>query len=853
MRKKKKAIGKVLLSLLLGISAGLFFLWPFSSEPAAESLAPAETPAAESGELSPSELSAAASLTDELRETESAPEEPPLSAAAPEAEPEPEPEPEVFIPDENAEKIRVSELMVKNRATLPDEDGDFPDWIELENISGDTVELTGWTLRDSEKSPGWALPETVLGPGERLLIFASGKDRAGHASFSLSAGETLQIFTPNGTPVQELTCPDGEADRSWLPDGQGGWEECLYPTPGLPNTAESYAALMERREPESPLVINEVCTYNKDGRWKAQVGISDWIELKNVSDSPVQLSDYYVSDDVDRRLLYQLPDQTLAPGEFFLLMCNTEESLLGAAPLCMKFALDSTTDRVYLSRADGSLADYVSLRGIPYGASFGRMPGQNGWFYIPEPSPGKNNENGARRVSASPLSLTPDGVYNGVETVTVSLEGGGTIYYTTDGSYPDRSCAVYSGPITVTATSLVQAICVEEGALPSPALTLSFFLNENHVLPVVSLVSNDGRLYNLYYNRTRGLEIPCNLAFYEEGGGFNIPCGIKMHGETSLVLPKKNMSVRFRGAYGQEELHYDVFQDGGVCDFSNLLLRAGQDYYHTIVRNELCTELAGKVSDSLIVSRNRYCVLYMDGKYMGIYALGEKLNEAMYAHQLGVSKDSVTVETSPLDGTHAMYREVFVYAMNHDLSQPEYYQELCTRLDVDSFIDWILLEGFFANDDLTYGNVRYCRSLEGDGRWRLMFYDLDSTFHAADNAYANLLSTWARRDRQVGQLANMLLRSPQFRRSLLERASEMLPALSNEQLLAELDLLCNEIDPEVERDYNRNTMNKSSWTQSVKTLRQFLIDSDWNASCTRYLCYYLNVTSEEKALYFPGF
>ena len=859
-KKKEKSIGKILLCLSLGIAAGLFFLWPFSPPSDAEGMVSPETPAAELSELAlpqqtdlaPVPETAAAPDVAPAPETAPAPEAAPVLISAPEAEPE---ETEALPPsDENAWKIRVSELMVKNRATLPDEDGDFPDWIELENISGDTVELTGWTLGDSEKRPGWTLPETRLGPGERLLIFASGKDRPGHASFSLSAGETLRIFTANGTPVQELVCPDGEADRAWLPDGEGGWTESLYPTPGLPNTAESYARLMEQRVTDSPLVINEVCTYNKTGRWKGQVGISDWIELKNVSSAAVQLSDYYVSDDVDQRLLYQLPDRSLAPGEIFLLMCNEEESLLGAAPLCMAFELDSTADRVYLSRGDGSLADYVSLRGIPYNASFGRMPGQNGWFYLPEPSPGRDNSGGARRVSASPVSLTPDGIYNGVSSVDVTLEGSGAIYYTTNGAYPDRSCVPYSGPITVTSTTLVRAICVEEDALPSPALTLSFFLNEDHVLPVVSLVSNDGGLYNLYYNRTKGVELPCNLAFYEARGSFNIPCGIKMHGETSLQLPKKNMSVRFRGTYGQEELHYDIFQDGGVADFTNLLLRGGQDYYHAIVRNELCTELALAVSDRVIVSRNRYVVLYMDGRYMGIYALGEKLNEAMYAHQMGVSKDSVTVETPPLDGKHAMYREVISYAMNHDLSQPEYYEELCARFDVDSFIDWIILEGCFANDDLTYGNVRYCRTLEGsDGRWKLMFFDLDSTFYHADTCFSNLLSTWARNSRQVATLIDRLLRSPQFRTSLLERASVLIPELSNERILAELDLLCTEIDPEVERDYNHNLMDKSAWEWNVDWLRDFIGNNDWNSICAHNFCYYINATAEERALYFPGY
>ena len=845
MGKKRHLNGKVLLSLLLGIGAALFFLWPFPSHnaedgPAAGITAPAipALPGEEAGQ------------NPEPGQSQQA--DQPRTPGQNAAEAQTQNQTETPAPyDENAGKIRFSELTIKNRATLPDEDGDFPDWIELENVSGDTVELSGWTLRDSEGKDGWSFPETRLGPGQRLVLFASGKDKPGHVSFSLSAGETLQLFTANGAPVQELVCPDGEADRAWLPDGQGGWTESLYPTPGLPNTAESYVSLMEQRQLAGPLAIYEVCTFNRPARWKGLLGTCDWVELKNVSGENVELSDYYLSDSAKERMLYRLPEKTLRPGEYFLLRCSEEENPLGTAELCSAFSLSSSTEQLYLSRADGSLADYASLRGIPYKASYGRMPGQNGWFFLPEPSPGGENYNGQRRVSAMPRSLERDGVYNEVDSVSVSLEGSGTIRYTLDGTTPTAHSPLYEGPITLRETGIVKAVCFEEGALPSRALTLSYIVNENHVLPVVSLVSNDQSLRNVYYSRDKNIEVPCDLSFYDGGNSFSIPCGTRLHGESSLVLPKKNMSVRFRGAYGQDELHYDIFGDGGVCDFNNLLLRAGQDYYHAIVRNEWCTELARSVSDRLIVSRTRYVILYMDGRYMGIYALGEKLNEAMYAHQIGVSRDSVTLEDPPLDGKHAMYREVISYALTHDLSQPEYYEEICARLDVDGLIDWLILEGCFANDDLTFGNIRYVRSLEGDGKWHIVFFDLDSTFNHADSCFANLFSPWALDTRQIGQLTNALLRSPQFRTSLLARASELIPKLSNERILGEFNLLCDTIDPEVERDYRRNDMRKSEWDWNVNWIRDFITKNDWNHICVQNFCYYLHVTSEERALYFP--
>ena len=101
-------------------------------------------------------------------------------------------------------QVVISEFMEKNRAVLRDEDGDFSDWIELYNQSGETVSLTGWTVSDKENKKGWTLPETRLEPGQRLLIFASGKDRQGqqlHTDFSLAGDEGVYLRDENGQLV----------------------------------------------------------------------------------------------------------------------------------------------------------------------------------------------------------------------------------------------------------------------------------------------------------------------------------------------------------------------------------------------------------------------------------------------------------------------------------------------------------------------------------------------------------------------------------------------------------------------------------------------------------------------------
>lgn len=113
------------------------------------------------------------------------------------------------LTDLSAQNVVISEFLASNVSGLTDEDGENSDWIELSNLSGGTLDLSGWALTDDTGSlQKWVIPEVTLVSGEKLVIFASGKDRAIagqelHTNFKLSAsGEYLALVRPDGVSVE---------------------------------------------------------------------------------------------------------------------------------------------------------------------------------------------------------------------------------------------------------------------------------------------------------------------------------------------------------------------------------------------------------------------------------------------------------------------------------------------------------------------------------------------------------------------------------------------------------------------------------------------------------------------------
>ena len=515
------------------------------------------------------------------------------------------------------------------------------------------------------------------------------------------------------------------------------------------------------------------------------------------------------------------------------------------------FGLDDGNEQLYLSDSQGQLLDFASLRDIPYNASYGRQAGEKGWFYFASASPGEENTGGSRTLAEKPVSLTKDGVFNDVEGITVELSATGSIRYTTDGSAPTADSEEYTGPIYIDKTTVIRAVNLEEGALPSRTLSISFILNENHSLPVLSLLTDSPWEFDTMYNgRQKGIELPASLSLYDSGEGFTIGCGVSMNGETSLVLPKKNMAVRFRDAYGQATLNYYIY-GGGVTEFTNLLLRSGQDFPRSIIRNELCQELCAQATDRVVNQRSQYCVLYINGVYSGIYSLKEKTNEQLYASLAGVSRDSVTVMEANVPLDSEFYHEVVEFCRFNDMSLPENYQHFCDIFDVDSLIDWLILEGYCANTDVSSGNVRYCRSTENDGKWRMMFYDLDATFSEPASVYLNLMSQYAKENRQVSTFIVPLMANEAFKDRFLTRAAELMGSvLTVENVFAETDRLCAIVRPEVERDCARFHRSVEDWESAVEEMKQVLLDYDWQTLNIDNLCSLFDLDQTQREQYF---
>lgn len=752
-----------------------------------------------------------------------------------------------------AGSVRISEVMAGEQLVLPDAYGEFSDWVELYNTTQREIDLAGWCLSDDPADPQkWIIRDLVLQPGQRAVIFCSGRgiSAAGelHADFSLSSGgESLTLSAWPGIPVDSVTFPEAQAHKSFLFDEEGQPVLSEYATPGFSNDEAGYEAFCTASAPVGPLAIWEVMTSNDKYLPQLLGQCYDWVELRNISGSELDLTGYSISDDPGMPGMHMLKPVTLAPGETVVLILCDEEGMVKPEFDQAKFVLNVREDQLFLFDPQGKLLDYVYLKEIPLGYSYGRSEAGGGFFYM-EPSPQNPNYAGCRLISGAVVSSYAPGVYSQEEGFTVTLEAEGPIYYTTDGSVPDAGDALWEGELRIEETMVLRAVSIEAGKMAGEVYTATFIVGDSHQLPVVSLVTEPSGLWGrngVYRNgdiSVKEVRLPAHVSYSGSDGSFAINCAMNLHGATTVTsFEKKTFAVRFEDRF-DGPLHYDVFEDGEVTAFSSLLIRtAHESTFSSQMHDTLICYVASQCSDNVLSQKYKYVALYLNGEYWGLYALRERHSAEHYASYMNVPADSVETVRWMIDEDNNL-KELFEFCQYSNLNSEANYAYAKSVVDMDSFVDWLIFEAYMSNVDVN-ANLRYYRS-SVDGIWRLGLADLDLGMVGSRGAFDQMAETF-----HHGVFISDLLDNKEFQHLLATRLAELLEGpLSDANMIATINQMADIIRPEAAWEEARWGTSVYDWENTVEEMIRFcdgraeqMIDS---------LCQKLHFTGEQREAYF---
>lgn len=205
-------------------------------------------------------------------------------------------------------------------------------------------------------------------------------------------------------------------------------------------------------ESYSGLVINEVCSSNKESVTDAAGASPDWMELYNGSDEDLILDGIGVSDGAKNKFKFAFPEGTIIPADSYILIYCDDAINQAEGEYHAAFKISAVGETIYLTHPEYGEIDSVAVPELDSDVAYGRYAnGSENFTYLSTTPGATNNTATDLQIVEKPLFSVEGGFYDTAFALALSDNNGNEIYYTTDGSDPTTSetAILYDGEINI--------------------------------------------------------------------------------------------------------------------------------------------------------------------------------------------------------------------------------------------------------------------------------------------------------------------------------------------------------------------------------------------------------------------
>lgn len=423
------------------------------------------------------------------------------------------------------------------------------------------------------------------------------------------------------------------------------------------------------------------------------------------------------------------------------------------------------------------------------------------------------------------------------------------IHYKINGENSRR----YNGSIVVDSTMVITGYAISNGTR-SKTLTSSYFIGEDSIsLPVVSLSIQPYILFDPvkglfkkgpraaakfphkganYYSRK---EYSSHVEIFETNKKrvFHSPIGFKLFGGMSRIFPQKSFSLyASKSRYGNKYIRHQIFPEKKQKKYKRVVLRnSGSDFGETHFRDALITSFGKDIG--LEVQAYRPAIVFINGKYWGIYNFREKLTRHYLAENFGYDKDSVNLiehRKSVQAGSRKTYDHMRTFMRNNNLSIQENFDYVASQMDVENFMEYQILQIYIDNQDAG-GNIKFWSPMKEGGRWRWILFDTDFglghygrygfrnnslAFHTRPDGPAWPNPPWSTLNLRA------LLQNKAFQEQFVSRFLDRLNStFDSSSIIPRIDQMAAGIMPELPRHWNRWKLSPKRWHTEVNRMKEF--------------------------------
>lgn len=564
----------------------------------------------------------------------------------------------------------------------------------------------------------------------------------------------------------------------------------------------------------------------------------------------------------------------------------------GADFLHANFKLSSAGEYVGLFEPSGAVADAISPAFPPQRVHFSYARGPEGGFaFRAVPTPGATNDPAPLSLPpAAPEFSLPGGHYPGALMLSLTSDTpGAAIRYLVGGEEPTWTRGdTYVSALHITSNCIIRARSFVSGAVPSQTVTHTYLLAQSAArrsLPALCLggdptltyygpnatngpvngegifaikggiysveglwsPTGDTAAFNIPRQTGRFTEKPATLEFLPlTGQPLRTALGVRLAGSpysrprfrlddaptapfSISIARKPSFNLFFRNDFGgTRPQNYPFFADSPVTRFQDLRLRAGKnDMANPFITDEFMRRTF--IGTGQKGGRGIITALYLNGVFKGYFNLCERLREGfMQEHHGSGATWDVQQANDFASGDPVHWNQTVAFLRSANLSHTAAYAQVHDYLDVDNFIDYLLVNIYGATGDWPYNNWVASRERTPQGRWRFYMWDAEIALGidagrgpATYNTLVNDLDIGAEAlttvFNYIPAFYTLLKNSPEFRLRFADRAQKHFfngGCLTRERLEALYFELRTAVRPIIEEVYGQ-PMNEQMYTNWI--------------------------------------
>lgn len=455
------------------------------------------------------------------------------------------------------------------------------------------------------------------------------------------------------------------------------------------------------------------------------------------------------------------------------------------------------------------------------------------------------------------LSISHEsGIYQ--DDIEVTIEGNfEKVYYSLDGSNP-KNGSRYKKPLKIKKNTVLRLIPYHNGARMDSVFFRTYLFDFETKLPIVSIALEDSSLWsaksgiyvkgnNAVYDDSTKHWTHCNfqekwekemqVEYIDTSGNsvFNQIAGIRIFGESTRRQPEKSMKIVARSEYGVNRFSGSVFPlKPNLDEHKQFVLRvSGNDYRGTRFKDCLNAYLVRDLD--LDYMAYQPVQLFVNGNYWGLYNLREKVNKHYLCYNRNADLDSSSIIMGRWvrqHGTAKDYMRMYRFFENLDTMDNRSYRKAKEMLDVRNYINFRTTQIFLNNSD-SRGNIRYWNTKDGDGKFRMIFYDTDHSHGSYDRLYLQeclktFKTKWYNPKWSTMYLTN-LMQHPDFKADFINQFAHLLSTkLHPDTINAAVDIFVEQYKDELPRDrsklpkqFKNSALTEEKWFREVSKIRKF--------------------------------